>query len=58
MNISVTIENPPVQKFETLSLGKRFQLANGQVLKQVLIKLVQNITMKINLESRSAEQYR
>jgi len=29
MNISVTIENPPFQKFETLSLGKRFQLANG-----------------------------
>jgi transketolase N-terminal domain/subunit len=29
MNISVTIGNPPFQKFGTLSLGKRFKLANG-----------------------------
>jgi len=29
MKISVTIENPPFQKFETFSLGKSFQLANG-----------------------------
>jgi len=58
MNISVTIENPPFQKFGTFNLGKRFKLANGMVLKQVFIKLVQNITKKINLETRSAAQYR
>jgi hypothetical protein len=31
MNISVTIENPPFQKFGTFSLGKLFKSANGMV---------------------------